>query len=463
MTAPQFQLLLVDAAMALDAGGQALFDEMNARVTIAASAEKARAALATGQFDLILLDLDLQDGAAIALLHEILGLRPAPPVIVTTAATSTREAVEIIRAGAVDYRARPAGARELADLVRTALRQFAKPLVASPLLGSSVAITAVRRSIDKLARSRSNVFITGESGTGKELSARAIHGSSDRAAGPFVAFHCAAADASRQVEALFGAGGAEGRIAAPGALARATGGTLFLNDVSSLTQTSQAMLFDFLQNQPAEAARPVPGRARDIRLICTSHCDIDEAVAEGQFRRDLFFSLNVVPVHLPPLRERGRDVIDIARARLAGIAREENSSFTTLSGDAEDLLLAFDWPGNIRQLLNVLRQCAVMHDGPVLTGEMLPPFLTQKARAPSPEAAEAAAKPAAQPSLSAEEAAPFMVGRRLAEIEQLVIEATIRANRGSVTRAARQLDVAPSTLYRKIEGWRSADGEDPPR
>jgi two-component system, repressor protein LuxO len=210
----------------------------------------------------------------------------------------------------------------------------------------------------------------------------------------------------------------------------------------------QTKLLRFLQTstvQPVGATRP---RKVNVRIICATNQDPLDAVRRGQFREDLYYRLFVVPIHMPPLRARGDDVIEIAEAALARFAEEEGRHFDGLSPQVRHLFRSYPWPGNVRQLLNVLRNVVVLNIGGAVTTDMLPEGLVAEE-----PAALAAAAPMA-PDLDIE----TLIGRPMAEIERRVIEATLAQHDGSVSRAARVLDIAPSTLYRKIEGWSRQGG-----
>jgi DNA-binding NtrC family response regulator len=195
--------------------------------------------------------------------------------------------------------------------------------------------------------------------------------------------------------------------------------------------------------QPVGATRP---RKVNVRIICATNRDPMDSVRRGQFREDLYYRLYVVPIHMPPLRDRGTDVIEIAEAALARFSAEENRTFDSLDPEVRRLFLRLSWPGNVRQLLNVIRNVVVLNDGGRVTPDMLPPDLVQDLPGAKGDGGLAAAPPGPL--------AEQLVGRTLAEIEQVMIEATIAQFGGSVPRAARVLDVSPSTLYRKREAWR---------
>jgi DNA-binding NtrC family response regulator len=314
--------------------------------------------------------------------------------------------------------------------------------------------------VQSVARSMAAIFITGESGTGKEICAQAVHDSSARATGPFVPLNCGAIPSDLLESEVFGhlKGSFTGAISdKPGAAAVADGGTLFLDEICEMDLNLQTKLLRFLQTstiQPVGSTRP---RKVNVRIICATNRCPREEVRAGRFREDLYYRLHVVPIHLPPLRERGRDVIEIAETALVRFAAEEGKTFSALSDEVARIFQAAPWPGNVRQLLNVMRNVVVLHDGPVVTPDMLP----QEVRAPH-DAPDGAARPrpnggvpgaaedaAAEPALTA----GSLAGKTLAQIERIVIEAAIARHDGSVPRAARELDVSPSTIYRKREAW----------
>jgi DNA-binding NtrC family response regulator len=303
--------------------------------------------------------------------------------------------------------------------------------------------------IRSVAASMATVFITGESGTGKELCAQAIHDGSARASGPFIALNCGAIPPDLLESEVFGhmKGSFTGAISdKPGAAAAADGGTLFLDEICEMDVALQTKLLRFLQTsmvQPVGATRP---RKVNVRIICATNRYPMDLVRRGLFREDLYYRLYVVPIHMPPLRDRGTDVIEIAEAALARFSAEENRSFDSLDPEVRRLFLRLSWPGNVRQLLNVIRNVVVLNDGGRVTPDMLPPDLVQDL-----PGAEGDGGLATTPSGPLPEQ---LVGRTLAEIEQVMIEATIAHFGGSVPRAARVLDVSPSTLYRKREAWR---------
>ena len=431
------------------------------RVEAAATGAEAEAAFERLRPDVVLMDIHLPDGNGIELTRRFLAIDPDARVIVITADGSVRRAVEAMRAGAQEFLVKPFDDARLIAAVTNALAAgpgHSRPpaeTAAAPddgMLGTSSAMAAVRARIASVARSMATVFITGESGTGKELAAQAIHRASPRAAGPFVALNCGAIPGDLLESEVFGhlRGAFTGAVAdKPGAAALADGGTLFLDEVCEMDLALQTKLLRFLQTatiHPVGAPRP---RKVDVRILCATNRDPQRAVRAGRFREDLYYRLHVVPLHMPALRDRGEDAVEIAAALLPAFAAEEGKAFTGLSDDVTALFRGHRWPGNVRQLLNALRNVVVLNDGPVVTRTMLPAdLLADGAEGAAPVAGLAPG--AVQPQL---DGLGPLVGRTLAEVEQIVIEETIARCGGSVPQAARVLDVAPSTLYRKRDAW----------
>ncbi|MGA0541808.1 sigma-54-dependent transcriptional regulator [Neotabrizicola sp. VNH66] len=424
----------------------------------AATADEALRLFRSVRPQAVLIEPALPDRDGLALIAEFRSLRPATGVIVLAAAMAAEGAVAALRAGASDVLQKPADEARLVGALRDAAGQRPAPGSASgrttgagldpaTFIGSSPAMARVHATIAAVARSMATVFITGESGTGKELAALAIHAQSTRPQGPFIALNCGAIPPDLLESEVFGhvKGSFTGAITdKPGAAVAADGGTLFLDEICEMAPALQTKLLRFLQTStvtPVGATRP---RQVDVRIVCATNRDPMEAVRRGHFREDLYYRLYVVPLHMPPLRDRGSDVVQIAAAALTRFAAEEGKVFDGLAPETETFLLAQDWPGNVRQLLNVIRNVAVLHPGGLVRPEMLPPgFPPQPQAAPLPV-------PAGED--------PFR-GLTLAEVERQAVAAALARNAGSVPRAARDLDVSPSTLYRKLQAWGQRTGE----
>ena len=414
--------------------------------------------------DVVLLDLVLPDRDGLDVMHDMLALHPETAVIVITANGSINKAVEAMRAGAHEFLVKPfdeqrflgavenaAGSRQARRSPLSVTAKIAPPPVpssASAFIGSSDAMGRIHAKIRSVARSMATVFITGESGTGKELCALAVHDNSNRAAGPFIALNCGAIPQDLLESEVFGhmKGSFTGAISdKPGAATAADGGTLFLDEICEMAPALQTKLLRFLQTstvQPVGATRP---RKVNVRIVCATNVDPLDAVRRGQFREDLYYRLYVVPIHMPPLRERADDMIEIAETALARFADEEGRHFDGLSPQVRTLFRRLPWPGNVRQLLNVIRNVVVLNDGGLVTHAMLPDDLGDtKAQPVFPAAARQTPH---APTLD------VLIGKTMAEIEQTIIEATLARHGGSVPKAARELDISPSTLYRKLESW----------
>ena len=307
-----------------------------------------------------------------------------------------------------------------------------------------------------IGRSTATVFVTGESGTGKELCAQAIHDVSNRASGPFVPLNCGAIPRGLLESEVFGhlKGSFTGAIAdKKGAAAAASGGTLFLDEICEMDLSLQTKLLRFLQTSTIQPVGATKAQMVDVRIVCATNRDPLTEVRAGRFREDLYYRLHVVPIHLPPLREREGDVMKIADEILTKFTAEESKNFTGFSAEVRDIFTSMAWPGNVRQLMNAIRNVVVLNDGPIVLPEMLPSEVTM----PHPVSNNAHAGFASSPDAMRTEPQPnnvsAFIGTPLATFEREFIEATIEYCDGSIPQAARLLDVSPSTLYRKKESW----------
>ena len=451
-------LLLIEDTPSLQLVYRSVLEAAGHRVTVAGNAAQGLTVWRAEAPSVVLLDLMLPDRDGLSLMHEMIGERPGARVVVITANGSINKAVEAMRAGAHDFLVKPFDERRFLGAVENALRAggpapAALPRATAPVggfIGTSPPMRAVYDKIVSVARSMATVFITGESGTGKEIAAQAIHDLSPRARAPFIALNCGAIPSDLLESEVFGhvRGAFTGAIGdKPGAAQAADGGTLFLDEVCEMDLALQPKLLRFLQTSAVTPVGATKPRKVDVRIVCATNRDPLEAVRRGTFREDLYYRLFVVPIHMPPLRERGDDAVEIAETALRRFAREEGRGFTCLDDAARGTIRAMPWPGNVRQLLNVIRNVVVLNEGTVVTAAMLP---LDRDGGEAAEAARALPPPAPPGALDTLDA--LLEGRTLAEIEQMVITAAIARAGGSIPAAARALGVAPSTLYRKREG-----------
>ncbi|MBV9827890.1 MAG: sigma-54-dependent Fis family transcriptional regulator [Alphaproteobacteria bacterium] len=420
--------------------------------------------------DAVLLDLELPDTNGVEILRSIQKRGLACAVIVVTAHGSVKVAVEAMREGAYDFIVKPFAPDRLRITVRNALdrRRLERLAAASDiarngvfcgLLGASLPMRAVYNVIESTARSRATVFITGESGTGKELCAQALHQLSPRRDGPFVAVNCGAIPKELMESEMFGhvKGAFTGAaMTREGAIARSRGGTLFLDEICEMDLLLQVKLLRVLQSGEFTKVGGSDIERADVRYVCATNRDPWEEVQAGRFREDLYYRLHVVPCAMPPLREREGDVLLLARHFLRLYAKEEGKAFTDFDPDAVATLSRYPWPGNIRELQNVLRNVVLFNDGTTVTAAML-----SRLDAPAPRVASrvsAYAPPAVVAAVAPGSAATTAAGtiKPLWQVEKEAIEAALAVCDGNVPRAAALLEVNPSTIYRRKAEWDKA-------
>jgi two-component system repressor protein LuxO len=436
-------------------------------------AADAHAMLDENTYSLVLLDLQLPDQDGLDLLREIRRRGIQTMVIVVTSDASTDRTVEAMRVGAKDYLVKPLEPARLLVTVRNALELVTlreRVDESSPqshyegFIGSSKPMQAVYRAIDNISQSKATVFISGESGTGKELCAEAIHKKSPRSDGPFIAINCGAIPKDLIESELFGhvKGAFTGAVSERrGAAGMADGGTLFLDEICEMDISLQTKLLRFLQTSTVQRLGSQTVDHVDVRVICATNRTPIVEVAEGRVREDLFYRLNVIPIHLPPLRERGEDSVLIANDFLRRFCKEESRQFIDFGQSAIDAILGYSWPGNVRELQNIVRRVTVMYDGEHVEAHMLPDSIS----ANSPEGLlrenDVSQRPTdtvehlTNDTTSADSWVPQ--GLSLAHLEREIIESTIRRNNNSITEAAKVLGVSPSTIYRKRSSWESSD------
>jgi len=426
-----------------------------------------------GPFGAVLLDLGLPDSDGLDLLRREDGPLAGQRVVVATGDASLNRAIEAMRLGAFEFLVKPLAAKRLVSVMQNAVEQAA-PVATPParkvrpvpvpdhgFIGTSPIMREIYRQIQCVAPSRATVFITGESGTGKEVCAQAIHQTSGRGKGPFIAVNCGAIPENLLESELFGhlkgsfTGATADRV---GAVQAADGGTLFLDEIGEMALALQVKLLRYLQTGAVQRVGSTRIEPVDVRIICATNRDPLREVAQGRFREDLYYRLAVVMIHMPALRERVEDVPLLAQAFLQRFAEEEGKRFLALEAHHIAALSAYPWPGNVRELQNVMRRAAVLFEGPDLPLRALP------AVPPAPDAPVRLASVPAEPSFgyqSSPRAAlqdtsvlmRAMAGLTLDQIERMAVDGAIEAAQGSLPGAARILGVSPSTLYRKRERW----------
>jgi DNA-binding NtrC family response regulator len=378
-------LLIEDEAVIRGAVAQ-LLRRQGYRVSAAGSLEEAEAATGFRDCDLIIADLRLPGLPG----TEAIARAPGVPVLIITSYASVRSAVEAMKLGAVDYIAKPFDHDQLLRQVGRILKRGAdaaapttaaqpeaelKMEIAEPvagMVGNCPAMQEIRRRIAKIAPTASTVLILGESGTGKELVARALHQQSPRRDAPFVTVNCAAIPENRVESEIFGNQPAAAGEPRPGLVESADGGTLFLDEIGDLPQPSQARLLRLLQDGEVQSLGSDRVRHLDLRLIASSNHDLKQLVQDGRFRSDLYFRLRVMEFQLPPLRERGDDLPELARYLLAKACSAVGRPELALSAKALEAVRRHPWPGNVRELENSMQRAAILAEdqGPV-TPELL--------------------------------------------------------------------------------------------
>ena len=403
--------------------------------------------------DLILLDLRLPDMTGMDVLFAVKQKYPEVPVIFMTAHGSIDTAVEAMRHGSQDFLIKPCEADRLRITVNNAIRKATKLKNSSEnlgnqnyqgFIGSSQTMQQVYRTIDSAASSKASIFITGESGTGKEVCAEAIHAASKRGEKPFIAINCAAIPKDLIESELFGhvKGAFTGAVTdRQGAAELADGGTLFLDELCEMDLELQTKLLRFIQTGTFQKVGSSKMKSVDVRFVCATNRDPWKEVHEGRFREDLYYRLYVIPLHLPPLRERDEDVIEIAYSLLGYMSVEEGKAFVRFAQEVLDRFNQYEWPGNVRQLQNVLRNVVVLNNGKEITLNMLPPPLNQ------PIENSLRLKEKQNEDITVKDLFPLWI------TEKTAIEQAIKACDGNIPRAAGFLDVSPSTLYRKLQTW----------
>ncbi len=420
-------------------------------ITAVNSGKKAIEEIAASRYDVVLTDIKMAGMDGIEVLREIKRVDPTMPVVIMTAYASQKTAIEAVNQGAFHYLIKHAKNEEIKMVVRNALdmkrvrtenvmlkKQLKKTADLRTRIGKSDEMQKIFNLVDKVADTDSTILIYGESGTGKELIARAIHFRSSRANGPFVSINCGALPESLLESELFGhvKGSFTGAIRDKEGLFKvAQGGTFFLDEIGETSPTIQVKLLRVLQEReviPVGGTNPIQV---DVRLVAATNADLEKAIKQEKFRADLYYRLNVIPVHLPPLRRRRDDIPlivqhflrkyneDLPEARQKGITRE-----------AMEILVAYDWPGNVRELENVVERALILEESDEITAASLPEKICQKE--------------SRSDSLITERAQVT-----LDELEKEYLIKVLNDTNWQKKRASQILGINASTLYRKIQRY----------
>jgi DNA-binding NtrC family response regulator len=462
-------ILCVDDEPSVGVVLEAALTRLGHAPVLAASVDEALKAVARQPFDLIVSDYRMPDATGLDLLAQLEKHGHQIPVIIMTGYSSVEHAVMSLRSGAIDYLTKPIRQETLRIAVNQALEvirlrreneTFRQELSSlrgrRQVLGESAAIRRVMEVVSTVAATRATILLQGESGTGKELVARAIHEQSPRSDRPFVTINCAAMPEGLVESALFGHEkgaftGATARV--QGAFERAHGGTLLLDEISEMRLDLQAKLLRVIQEQEFERVGGSQAIQVDVRLVATTNRDLQADVESGRFRQDLYYRLNVVPIHLPPLRERSEDVPMLVHHFVNRAAQQLGIEVAGVSPAALALLQARTWPGNIRELANVVERAVILGGGGMLGPEAFAEDRYRPGAASAPGGGPARAGAAAEGQAGVPAPPPADV-LNLDELEAITIQRALAVTGGNRTRAAKLLGISERTLRNKLNAPR---------
>ena len=453
---PRGSILLVDdEEKILKALGRALRDAGH-EVVAAGGAREAQRLLASRPFDLLVVDNRMPEKTGLELIRELASTTAEgdrPQIIMMTAHATVESAIAAMKLGAFDYLQKPFEVEELLVVARRALehqrlRTQNRYLLSEReeefdhygIVGRSGAIQEVIRQLELVAQARSTVLITGETGTGKELVARAIHDRSAQREMPLIKVNCAALPEGLLESELFGhvKGAFTGAISSKkGKFALADGGTIFLDEIGTMSPAVQAKLLRVLQEREFEPLGGERTEKVDLRVIAASNRDLRRMVTEGRFLEDLFYRLSVIPIHIPPLRERREDIPALVQAFLEEFNARYDKHIRSLDEGVLSGLIAQSWPGNVRELRNTLERAIIVCEGDTILPKHIPPK-------PSLRAADPGDGP---------DSVSFRVGTSLEDAEKAIIIKTLAANGNNKTRAADVLGISLKTLHNKLKTY----------
>ncbi len=452
----KFNVMVVDDERNIRTGlGKAL--ELDGyEVSLASDGQEALEMMSSAEFDLIITDLKMPRVSGEELLKRVVSSHPTIPVIILTGHGSIESAVNAMRGGAYDFLTKPPNLDHLSLMAKRALanrelvlrhrelqEEVEKRSRFASIIGKSPQMKRVFEVVSQVAPTRASVLITGESGVGKELIADAIHYNSPRREKALIKVHCAALSESLLESELFGheAGAFTGAVSRKrGRFELAHLGTLFLDEIGEINQTVQIKILRVLQEKTFERVGGEQTIEVDVRIIAATNRNLKEEIANGRFREDLFYRLNVVNIEIPPLRERREDIPLLVHHFVKELARENGKSVEGVDHKAAAILYNHHWPGNVRELRNCIESAIVMTKGSFVTEEDLPPTVR---------------------GASEDDTIRLPSGITLAEAERQIIAHTLSRNRGNKSRTAEILGIGRKTLHRKIEDYRLEQTERP--
>ncbi len=444
----KFTVLVVDDEKNIREGLREALMLDGYEVTLAADGKEAMDAFDKGDVDLVITDLKMPRVSGESLLRSVSSQYPTVPVIILTGHGTIESAVQAMRDGAYDFLTKPVNLDRLSLLVKRALsnrelvlqnralqEELEKKNQFASIIGKSQEMKHVFEVVRQVAPARSSVLITGESGVGKEMIAEALHYNSGRRDKPMIKLHCAALTETLLESELFG----HEKGAFTGAVGRKRGrfelahlGSLFLDEIGEINQNVQIKLLRVLEEKKFERVGGEETIEVDVRVIAATNKDLKKAISDGVFREDLYYRLNVVNIHIPPLRERKEDIPLLIAAFLAEFSRENGKRIDGMDPKARLALYNFPWPGNVRQLRNSIESAVVLCKGSTITLDDLPPHIKGD---------------------SSEEFLRVPVGTNLADVEKEVIRTTLRRQGGNKSRTAELLGIGRKTLHRKLQEY----------
>jgi len=444
----KFTILVIDDEKNIRTGLATALELDGYEVLMASNGAEGLEIALHSDIDLVITDLRMPEVSGEEVLRRVTTETPGIPVIVLTGHGTVENAVEAMRAGAYDFLTKPLNLDRLSLLVKRALqnrelvlqhRELEREIEGRKsfehIIGKSPAINKVFDVVKRVSPTKASVLITGESGVGKELIANALHNLSPRKDKPFIKVHCAALAETLLESELFGheKGSFTGAVARKrGRFELAHSGTIFLDEIGEINQSVQIKILRVLQEKKFERVGGEETLEVDVRVIAATNKDLEKEIAEGRFREDLFYRLNVVKISVPPLRERKDDLPMMITSFIKEFADENGKKIEGIDAKARSVLYAYDWPGNVRQLRNCIESSVVMTSGTVISLDDLPPSIRSGDEIPSIH---------------------IPVGVTMAEAEKQVIIQTLTAQSGNKSRTAEVLEIGRKTLHRKLDEY----------